>query len=137
MHIAKHPRLDGSYLLVLAGELDLDAAPKVEQAATHLPGHDSSCMRVIVDLMDVSFIDCAGLGALIGLANTARHAGLSFTILDPSDRVMRLIRLTELNQAFDVELTPTRSAPAQVPSWSHRVHAATSNPTRSFEPAVH
>ncbi len=107
MDIAKHERLDGSYLLVLAGELDLDTANELGRAGLRLLTHDG-CKRLVLDLMDVSFIDCAGIGALIHLRNAAHDAGLPLTILDPSGRVTRLLHLAGLDRAFDIELTKGR-----------------------------
>jgi anti-anti-sigma factor len=119
MHIAKHVRLDGSHLLVLAGELDLSTAHEVGQAGLALLGHDG-CQRLVVDLMDVSFIDGAGIGALISLRNAARGAGLPLTILDPSHRVTKLMHLIGLERAFDIELTTGRfgQVPARRPASS-------------------
>jgi anti-anti-sigma factor len=113
MHIAKHQRLDGAYLLVLAGELDTSAAAPVGQAGIGLLGHDG-CNRLVVDLMDVSFIDCSGIGALIVLRNAARDLDVPLVILDPSARVVEVLRLTGLEQYFDVELTMQKSGNLQV-----------------------
>jgi anti-anti-sigma factor len=107
MHIAKHQRLDGSYLLVLAGELDMATADKVRQAALCLLHHDG-CDRLVLDLMDVSFIDCAGLGALIDLRNAASDADRPLTILDPSTAVSRLLHLARLENTFAIGLTTGR-----------------------------
>jgi anti-anti-sigma factor len=110
MHIAKHQRIDGSYLLVLAGELDLSTGSAVEQAGLRLLGHDG-CTRLVLDLMDVSFLDCAGLRALLGLHTTAHDADVPLTLLDPSQPVMRLLHLAGLEHAFDVELTAAQFGP--------------------------
>jgi anti-anti-sigma factor len=50
-------------------------------------------------------MDCAGVEALIRLRNAAHHADLPLTILDPSDRVTRLLHVAGLDRAFDIALT--------------------------------
>ncbi len=104
MDIAKHERLDGSYLLVLAGELDLQTVDEVRVAGLSLIQHDG-CTSLVIDLMDVSFIDSTGLGTLIALRNAAAAVTLPLSLQDPSDRVTRLLQLTALDQVFDIKLT--------------------------------
>jgi anti-anti-sigma factor len=103
MDIATHGRLDGSYLIVLAGELDFATADKFRRAGLAALATDG-CSRVLVDMMDVSFIDCAGISALVAIRTAAVEAATPLVILDPSDRVARLLQLTDLERVFDVEI---------------------------------
>jgi anti-sigma B factor antagonist len=102
--IATHERTDGSYLLVLAGEFDVASASDVHKHGFSLINSDR-CRRLIVDLMDVSFIDSMGIGALIGLRNAAGAMPVPFTLLDPSARVIKVLEVTGLFDIFDVETT--------------------------------
>jgi anti-sigma B factor antagonist len=102
MFVEKHMRLDGSMVLVLSGELDLASAPEVRQAGRDLIAADG-CTKFMVDLMDVSFIDSTGIGTLIALRLAAEKMEVPFVLLDPSNRVTRLLELTALTHVFDIE----------------------------------
>jgi anti-sigma B factor antagonist len=57
---------------------------------------------LVVDLRDVGFIDSTGLGVLVGaLRDVRRHGGrLQLVVRDP--RLVRLLRISSLDQLFDV-----------------------------------
>jgi anti-anti-sigma regulatory factor len=54
--------------------------------------------EIIVDLSGVTAIDAAGLGALISL----RAAGNYLRLVDPSETVRQVLRLTNLHSLFDI-----------------------------------
>ena len=96
--IATHTRADGSPLLVVAGELDLAYADRLATAGV-------ACLTtpgppVLVDCMDLTFIDAAGLGALIRIRNAASKQGVSMEIIELSPPVRRLLALTKLTGCF-------------------------------------
>jgi anti-anti-sigma factor len=85
-------RAPGGLVLHVSGELDLDSAPTLEAAATAHLGTFPSVL--ILDLSRITFIDCAGLGALLRISV---HTSCSRTalLLGPiSPYVARLIALT-------------------------------------------
>ena len=106
MEISKRVRMDGTLVLVLAGEFDIAAAPEVRRVGLELIAADG-CGRLLIDMMDVSFLDSTGIGVLIALRLAAEEAHIPFAILDPSDRVTRLFELTGLTHAFSVERLDT------------------------------
>ncbi|HZB50637.1 MAG TPA: STAS domain-containing protein [Mycobacteriales bacterium] len=81
---------DSRPVAALIGELDaagVDAASAALVPALHRHG------GLVVDLAHLRFLDCAGLGALVGLRLEAERAGLPFSVARPSLPVARLIRL--------------------------------------------
>ena len=52
----------------------------------------------ILDLSGVTAIDAAGIGALVSL----RAAGTYLRLVDPSETVRRVLRLTNLDSVFDI-----------------------------------
>jgi anti-sigma B factor antagonist len=62
-------------VVVLAGDLDLDAAP---QLAECLGGHTRE--SVILDFADVTFIDTTAIGVLVDAYNRAIDDGGSLTV---------------------------------------------------------
>jgi anti-sigma B factor antagonist len=111
MDISVHRREDGSHLLLLGGELDAAGADEVRRAAIALINSDC-CDCLVIDVTDVAFIDRAGIGALVGIRDQAIEASLPLSIIDTSDPVARLLRLTRLDQVR----SPSRSA---APSARH------------------
>ena len=80
------------------GELDIATAPNLLQVLTAaITGHPRR--HVVVDLHDVTFIDCTGLGVLMQARN---HIPDRFWLRDPSRQVARLLDLTNLTASFAV-----------------------------------
>ena len=59
---------------------------------------------IVVDLSGVTAIDAAGIGALISL----RTLGTHLRLVDPSQRVSRVLRLTNLHSVFDISESECR-----------------------------
>jgi anti-anti-sigma factor len=87
-------------LLRVGGEVDLATAPALhaaaERALAERPG------RVHLDLGEVSFLDCAGLGALIAIRNAALLAGAGIPVITASRPVRRLMAVAGVSQLFDL-----------------------------------
>jgi anti-sigma B factor antagonist len=58
--------------------------------------------NLLVDLRAVTFLDSTGLGVLVGAAKAAHGAGGSLRLVCASPRVLRLLRITGLTNAFAV-----------------------------------
>ena len=57
--------------------------------------------RIALDLTDVSFMDSAGLGSLVGMKVSALREGYcTLTLVSLSPRVKELLRLSNLTQLF-------------------------------------
>jgi anti-anti-sigma factor len=82
-------------VIVLTGELDVSTAPDFDQ--TIRPLMVDSDGPIAVDMSEVDFMDSAGLRSLI---NAAIAGGVR--IVNPSERVQRLIRLTGVGTLLGV-----------------------------------
>jgi anti-anti-sigma factor len=70
---ASASRTEATALVAFSGELDLAAAP---QAAAALRAQLEAGVRdLLVDLGQVTYLDCAGLRTLIDVARAADHTG--------------------------------------------------------------
>lgn len=61
---------------------------------------EEGALEIIMDLSDVTFIDSAGLGLLIGLRQTARQRGGDFVLAGVNEQVLPLFQMTRLNKIF-------------------------------------
>lgn len=87
--------------IVLAGELDLVGAPRLEETLrTFLY---TGFGRVVIDLRRLSFIDSTGLHLLLRYAEAARRAELSFALIPGPPAVQRIFELTGTDALFDFE----------------------------------
>lgn len=82
--------------LRVGGELDLATAPLLDEhlrrvAEVAPPG------LVVVDLADVTFVDCSGLRPLLAARNRLRHRLL---LIHVPDRFHRFLDLTDLTDVF-------------------------------------
>jgi anti-sigma B factor antagonist len=95
--------MDGSVLLVLSGELDIDGVPALTEAlrptiARYDPG------QVTLDCTRLTFMDASGLGALVKYLRHRDEADDERpTLRGVGQAVMRLLRVTGTNVLFDIE----------------------------------
>lgn len=59
-----------------------------------------SITRLIVDLSEVSFIDTSGINFLVTMANRGAEAGKQLFLKRPSERVVKVLRLVQLDSHF-------------------------------------
>jgi anti-sigma B factor antagonist len=104
--VTNHTRFDGSLVLTLAGELDMAAVSEVRETGLDLIT-GGGCRRFLVETGEVSFIDSCGLSALIAFRNATDALGISFALVDPSVRVVKVLALTGLSGIFTIERTGT------------------------------
>jgi anti-anti-sigma factor len=89
---------DGATTIHARGELDIATAG---QAYAYLRDVvDSQEQPVIVDLSDLTFCDAAGLGVLARVAGHARRSGRPLTLKAVRPALLRIMRITGMDEAF-------------------------------------
>jgi anti-anti-sigma factor len=56
--------------------------------------------RLIIDLTDVSYVDSAGIGALVGAYVTHHKGGRSLALVGTSERIRHALQVTHVEQFF-------------------------------------
>jgi anti-sigma B factor antagonist len=83
----------------ITGELDLYTAPDVRDELAALP---AEARRVAVDLTELTFVDSAGIAALLVAARRLRaHGGVMMLLVD-DPHVLRVLEVSGLDRYFDV-----------------------------------
>lgn len=87
-------------VLRIDGDIDAYAAPQLRDRVTDLASHGT--VHIIADLRGTSFLDSAGLGALVGSRKELRTRGGSLTLVAGSGPILQIIRMTGLGGVFAV-----------------------------------
>ncbi|MGW0802565.1 STAS domain-containing protein [Nonomuraea sp. NPDC002799] len=92
----RHRRLPGTSLIAVGGEIDIATSGRLARYVNRVrrPGD-----HVVLDLTEVSFLDCAGLRALMSIARRAAagHAGTRLAgVRGGPARLLQLVRLHAL-----------------------------------------
>jgi len=82
----------------LKGNLDLASGSVVRQRLTEAIA--AGRRYLVIDLVDVPFIDSSGLAALISGLKTARLAGGDLRIARPGDQARVILELTRLDRVL-------------------------------------
>jgi anti-sigma B factor antagonist len=90
-------------VLEVAGEVDVYTAPALRDRIADLL--DGGRQRLVVDLGGVEFLDSTGLGVLVAGLNRAREVGGTLSLVCPQERVLKLFRITGLDEVFAVHST--------------------------------
>ena len=80
---------EGTACLELRGELDIGAAPALEKAVSG--ALDDGCREVVLDLAGTTFIDSAGLGALLSAARTVDARQAKMAVRSPPGSEARVL----------------------------------------------
>jgi anti-sigma B factor antagonist len=106
LDIASRTDDSGRAVLVITGAIDLQTRDRLIAPAQE--AMTSSSDGIILDLAGVDFMDSTGIGALVEISREASDAGADFSIQNPSDRVLRILEITGLTQAWDIS-SPAKS----------------------------
>lgn len=91
-----------------AGELDAFTVSSFREALAELASNE----RLVIDLSGVTFMDSAGLGALIGGIRRTRELGGDVAVACNKDTLSRLLHTTGLDRI--VTVTETTEAAAAI-----------------------
>jgi anti-sigma B factor antagonist len=90
----------GCAVVTPVGEVDLSNVGRLRDALNEQFLHAGA--DVVVDLDQISFIDSAGLGALIGARRRAHVVNGSLTLVCNQERILRVLGITRLDRVFDI-----------------------------------
>jgi anti-anti-sigma factor len=93
----------------IAGEIDLATVPLLRE---RLMGaiHGRALDLLDIDLTGVKFLDCAGIGALVGVYNVAVQSGRRVQLQHPQPFVRRVLDLAGVLGAFTADLSESESS---------------------------
>jgi len=98
LELASQVTTDGRATVQMRGELDIATA---DQAYAYLRDVvDSRDGPVTVNLAELTFCDAAGLGVLARVAGYARRSGRSLRLTAARPSLLRIMRITGMDQAF-------------------------------------
>jgi anti-anti-sigma factor len=107
LELAYQVTADGKATVRIRGELDIATA---DQAYAYLRDVvDSQDGPVMMNLSELSFCDAAGLGVLARVAGHARRAGRSLKLTSARPSLLRIMRITGMDEAFPEVRNPTLS----------------------------
>ena len=94
---AELKRRGEAMVVVASGEIDLASADALEACLRDALNRSS---KVVLDLRQVGFLDCAGLRRMLLLQDAIREAGGDFAVIPGSSQVQRLFLITRTFGAF-------------------------------------
>jgi anti-sigma B factor antagonist len=94
------PRRDRSNVLALKGEIDLHVSPSVTASLDSMI--EKKPERLVVDLSGVTYIDSAGLAALIQAMQRVEGYGGKFLLAGLQETVRSIFEISRLDQVFQI-----------------------------------
>lgn len=98
---------DGWYVVAIAGDLEVDVGPTLHRSLHDLV--ERGATTVIVDLLEVSFIDSAGLSVLVGAAGALQAAGGELVVVSDSPDARKLLGSAANGDSFRLETSLVRA----------------------------
>ena len=96
---------DSSYVISLAGEVDLYTAPEFKQQL--LDAIAQGAKHVVVDFSDTTFIDSTTLGVLVGGVKRLRTNDGQLSLVCNDRNITKIFEITGLDRVFTIY--PTRA----------------------------
>jgi anti-sigma B factor antagonist len=88
----------------VGGEIDLATGPQLQAVLVELV--DRGFYQLIVDLAQVTFLDCAGIRVLVDALRRVHQDGGSLRLVRPTRRVERVLALTGMTTVFPIDASP-------------------------------
>lgn len=96
-------RLGNTSVVAICGELDTHTAGRVAAKLRETMADDGSC--VVVDLLETTLVDSAGIGVLAAAARRVTSIGGTFVLAADDPQFLRTLKITGLDRLFDIEPT--------------------------------
>ena len=95
---------ENTYVISLAGEVDLYTAPEFKQQLLEVIGQGGT--EVVVDFTDTTFIDSTTLGVLVGGVKRLRSNDGQLSLVCSDRNITKIFEITGLDRVFTIY--PTR-----------------------------
>ncbi|MGY1743432.1 MULTISPECIES: STAS domain-containing protein [unclassified Blastococcus] len=95
-------RTDATAAVSVSGEVDCSTAPRLSACVDSLLAAGPE--ELVVDLCAVTFLDSAGLHALVSARGRAARLGVRLRVLAATRAVLRPIQVTGLEEVLGVEM---------------------------------
>jgi anti-sigma B factor antagonist len=95
---------DSTYVISLAGEVDLYTAPEFKQQLLEVIGQGAK--QVVVDFSNTTFIDSTTLGVLVGGVKRLRTNDGQLSLVCNDRNITKIFEITGLDRVFTIY--PTR-----------------------------
>lgn len=97
--IVEKRRIEGMTLLRLEGVIKLGESAEflnqtLERSLAEETGH------VLIDFSSINYIDSTGIGELVGYLGRFRETGRKLILINPSDRIRKLLHVARLDELF-------------------------------------
>jgi anti-sigma B factor antagonist len=94
---------DDTYVISLAGEVDLYTAPEFKQQLLEVIGQGGK--QVIVDFTNTTFIDSTTLGVLVGGVKRLRTNDGQLSLVCSDRNITKIFEITGLDRVFAIHAT--------------------------------
>ena len=110
---------DATYVISLAGEVDLYTAPEFKQQLLDVIGQGAK--EVVVDFSDTTFIDSTTLGVLVGGVKRLRTNEGQLSLVCSDRNITKIFEITGLDRVFTIygtrdEALTAVGSPGQAPA---------------------
>ena len=92
-----------AHVVTVTGELDVYTAPDLRKALGEAAGEGA--MDVVVDLLNVPFVDSMGLGVLVESSKSLKAKGGVLRIVCDDRRIARILEITGLDRVLVLHST--------------------------------
>jgi anti-anti-sigma factor len=96
-----HRSTSGMLRVAVVGEVDMCTAPILREELVRAM-HEQTFAVLDIDLAGVTFLDCAGVSALVSLRDAAVQTGRQMRVGHPQPIVRLVLELTGMMRALDV-----------------------------------
>lgn len=106
----------GLSVVKVAGEIDVATAPALRD---HLRDRVAGGIpTIVVDLLEVTFLDSTALGVLVGALKQCRQAGGDLRLVVDEPRIAKVFEITGLTEVFAIfpSIDDALAAPAPAPA---------------------
>jgi anti-sigma B factor antagonist len=87
-------------VIAVAGEIDVATAPQLREYLHRVIARGDS--TIVLDLLDVSFLDSTALGVLVGALKRCRELGGDLHVVVTDPRIMKIFEITGLTKVFPI-----------------------------------